>query len=221
MLIQLGQLAEAEDALDRARLAETDVGETHPRTLATWSARGRLLAKQEDSHGAEVALRAARAGRTEILGERHPLTLETASALADVMRENGKLDEANSLHARTVAALNDALGADHLHTPVAQARWAAARWDCGDVPDAAALAGAAVASLKRGHGAAHPATTAAPRLPPAPADGAPPPAATAYWADSRSPRDATRPRRARRGASSLARPPRPPGLPVGRAPAAT
>ncbi len=93
-------------------LHRRELGETHPRTLASLSETGRLLRSRGQLEEAEEYERLALEGRRQVLGDNHPDTLDSVSNLGVLLRRTGRLREAEPYYREALNGRMRALGDD-------------------------------------------------------------------------------------------------------------
>ncbi|MGC6488132.1 MAG: tetratricopeptide repeat protein, partial [Planctomycetota bacterium] len=92
------------------------LGVNHPRTLASISNLGNLLAARGELSASESLCREALEVRRRVLGDEHVLTLVSMSNLGVILRDQGKLSEAEPLFRETLDLRRRVLGDEHPDT---------------------------------------------------------------------------------------------------------
>lgn len=89
-----------------------ELGDDHPRTLASLSDAGRLMRSRGQMDEAEEYERRALAGRRQVLGDGHPDTLDSISNLGVLLRRQGRLVEAEPYYREALEGRLRSLGSD-------------------------------------------------------------------------------------------------------------
>jgi tetratricopeptide (TPR) repeat protein/tRNA A-37 threonylcarbamoyl transferase component Bud32 len=113
----LGEYAAAEPHLERVRLLRRrELGEEHPKTLASMNNLANLYGNQGRYEEAEPLQVTTLEIQKRVLGEEHPHTLTSMMNLANLYRNQGRYEEAEPLQVTTLEIKKRVLGEEHPDT---------------------------------------------------------------------------------------------------------
>jgi tetratricopeptide (TPR) repeat protein len=158
-LLELGLYDDARSELQTAYGIQQELlGASHPDTLVTLNALGRLAYKQGDYRDATDIHRRVLAEQRDQLGPEAPTTLWTTYNLAKALDKLGEWDEAEELYGATLAARTRTLGAAHPHTLVAMNSLGLLLAHRGKLSEAEELLRSTLALLEDHYDSQHPLT---------------------------------------------------------------
>ncbi len=156
-LLELGMYDEARSELRTAHEMRTaTLGPSHPETLVSLNALGRLAYKTGAYTEAVQIHRQVLEEQQRLLGDEAPTTLWTTYNLAKALDKLGEWDEAETLYRYTLETRSRLLGADHPHTLVAMNSLGLLRAHRGKLLDAEQLLTSTLERVQSRYGAQHP-----------------------------------------------------------------